>query len=201
MGQEDAAAPGLERKYGLGHRHFVTFSCYLRQPFFVEAAAREVFEGSLERMRRRYDFRVDAYVVMPTHVHLLMTEPPMVTPSVALQALKISVARRLKPRPFWQARFHCFNVYSESKQMEKRRYIHRNPVRGGLVKRPEDWRWSSYRNWLLGEEGTVEIESNWTFAKRMREEFLLGLDSPGILETPSILETHISESRCGAPEF
>jgi len=45
---------GLERRYGLGHRHFVTFSCYHRQPFFAQAKTREVFEASLEATRRKY---------------------------------------------------------------------------------------------------------------------------------------------------
>ena len=50
--------------------------------------------------------------------------------------------------------------------IEKRRYVHRNPVRRGLVMEPDGWRWSSFRHWWSGEEGTVEIESNWTAARR-----------------------------------
>ena len=80
---------GLERRYGLGHHHFVTFSCYGRQPFLAEAWVRDVFEASLEAMRRKYGFTIDSYVVMPEHVHLLVSEPRNATLSVALQALKI----------------------------------------------------------------------------------------------------------------
>ena len=50
--------------------------------------------------------------------------------------------------------------------MEKLRYIHRNPVKRGLVSRPEDWRWSSFRHYALGDVGVVEIESQWTARKR-----------------------------------
>lgn len=89
--------------------------------------AREVFERSLERVRTDYGFAIDAYVVMPEHVHLLVSEPKLATVSVAMQALKISVVRRLTPRPFWQARFYDFNVFTDEKRIEKRRYIHRNP--------------------------------------------------------------------------
>ena len=113
---------GLERRYGLGHHHFVTFSCYGRQPFLAEAWVRDVFEASLEAMRRKYGFTIDSYVVMPEHVHLLVSEPRNATLSVALQALKISVSRRSVPRPFWQPRFYDFNVYTEKKRLEKRRY-------------------------------------------------------------------------------
>jgi hypothetical protein len=46
---------------------------------------------------------------------------------------------------------------------------HRNPVVRGLVEKPEDWAWSSYRHYLTGEVGTVEIESHWTIDRRLRE--------------------------------
>ena len=45
----------------------------------------------------------------------------------------------VRPQPFWQARYYDFNVWSEQKRVEKLRYIHRNPVKRGLVERPEDW--------------------------------------------------------------
>jgi putative transposase len=44
--------------------------------------------------------------------------------------------------------------------------MHRNAVKRGLVKHPEDWIWSSFRHYLTGEEGIVEIESHWTAKKR-----------------------------------
>jgi putative transposase len=161
---------GLERRYGLDHHHFVTFSCYRRQPFLAEAPAREIFERSLEAMRVRYGFSVDAYVVMPEHVHLLVSEPKRATLSVALQALKISVARRLPQRPFWQRRFHDFNVFTDTKRIEKRQYIHRNPFKRCLVAHPKDWTWSSYRHWAYGEQGAVAVESTWTYAEQLSAE-------------------------------
>jgi hypothetical protein len=45
------------------------------------------------------------------------------------------------PALLWQKRFYDFNVWSARKQIEKLRYIHRNPVKRGLVERPEQWRW------------------------------------------------------------
>jgi hypothetical protein len=83
--------------------------------------------------------------------------------------VKQSVGRTLALRaqdPFWQARYYDFNVWSEKKFVEKLRYIHRNPVTRGLVKQPEDWRWSSIRHYLTGAEGVVEIESQWTARRR-----------------------------------
>jgi putative transposase len=157
---------GLIRYQQSGHLHFVTFSCSQRLPLLGSASARSMFETSLEAARLRYRFSVIGYVVMPEHVHLLLTEPARGLLSTAIQAMKISVAMQQVARPYWQARYYDFNVFTGRKRIEKLRYIHRNPVRRGLVDRPEDWAWSSYRHYLTGEAGTVEVESEWTEYKR-----------------------------------
>jgi putative transposase len=69
-------------------------------------------------------------------------------------------------RPFWQAHYDDFNISSHEKFVEKLRYIHRNPVRRGLVTKPEDWAWSSFRHDQTGMRGIVEIESEWTARER-----------------------------------
>jgi putative transposase len=76
------------------------------------------------------------------------------------------VSVQSKERPFWQPRYYDFNVHNEEKRVEKLRYMHRNPVKRGLVENPEDWLWSSFRHYATGIEGTVEIESFWTGARR-----------------------------------
>jgi putative transposase len=157
---------GLVRYQQSGGFHFVTFSCYHRLPYLRTAAARNLFEQSLEAMRLRYDFVVCGYVVMPEHVHLLVGEPKDVLLSKAIQALKLSVSVRRKERPFWQARYYDFNVRNERKRVEKLRYMHRNPVKRGLVDAPEQWAWSSFRHYSTGVESAVEIESFWTAARR-----------------------------------
>ena len=150
---------GLERFQECGDLHYVTFSCYGRFPYLAKAAAREVFECSLERMRQQYRFFVVGYVVMPEHVHLLLSEPVEKNVAVVLQAVKISVARRLPESPFWQRRYYDFNVYSSAKIAEKLGYMHRNPVARGLVDVPGAWPWSSYRYYETGAVGTVQIET------------------------------------------
>jgi putative transposase len=108
---------------------------------------------------------------MPEHVHLLLSEPERGTLASALQAMKQSVSRGLGSGdggPFWTERYYDFNVFSTSKRIEKFRYMHRNPVKRGLVLHPEEWQWSSFRHYLSGEEGNVEIESMWTARKRER---------------------------------
>jgi putative transposase len=150
--------------------HYLTFSCFHRRPKFEDPSSRARFDHSLEQVRQRYGLLVYGYVVMPEHVHMLVSEPERNTLALAMQSLKQSVARRLALRaaePFWQARYYDFNVYAERKFVEKLRYIHRNPVERGLVARPEDWTWSSFRHYATGESGPVEIESHWT--ARLRE--------------------------------
>jgi len=86
--------------------------------------------------------------------------------SKAVQALKLSVAVQREQRPFWQARYYDFNVFTTQKHIEKLKYIHRTPVTRGLVEKPEEWPWSSYNHDLTGAIGTVEIESWWTGTRR-----------------------------------
>ena len=81
---------------------------------------------------------------MPEHVHLLITEPTDGTITDVMKSVKLSVTLRRQERPFWEDRYHDFNVFSERKRIEKLKYIHRNPVARGLVEKPEDWAWSSF---------------------------------------------------------
>ena len=162
---------GLKRYQEARCLHFITFSCHNREPLLGTPEARDVFQRTLETVRRWYGFCVRGYVVMPEHVHLLISEPERSRLSTVLQMLKQNVARELRlpeGSPFWQERYYDFNVWSETKRVEKLRYIHRNPVRRGLVKRPEDWKWSSFLHYATGFEGVVEIESQWTARKRER---------------------------------
>ena len=112
-------------------------------------------------MRDRYGFAVIGYVVMPEHVHLLLSEPAEGTLARSLQAVKISVAKHLLEKPFWQLRYYDFNVYTSGKQVEKLDYMHRNPVTRGLVEAPEDWKWSSHLYYATGVRGTIQLDLRW----------------------------------------
>jgi putative transposase len=134
---------------------------------------------------------------MPEHVHLLVSEPERGLLADALKSLKQGVSRHLVseagapsgassgapfkpgfglsgafPHHFWQKRYYDFNVRNYRQFVEKLRYIHRNPgwkpVKRGLCDRPEDWDWSSFRQYATGREGRVEIECEWTARRRER---------------------------------
>src|SRR5438552_11105182 len=86
----------LHRYYGAGNLHFITTSCYQRRPLLGSRRNRDLFLQVLERVRRRYHFVVVGYVIMPEHVHLLLSEPERGNPSVVMQALKQGFARCLQ---------------------------------------------------------------------------------------------------------
>ncbi|GAA3749491.1 hypothetical protein GCM10022270_04460 [Terriglobus aquaticus] len=60
-----------------------------------------------------------------------------------------------------QKRYYDRNLCTHDDMVEVLRYIHRNPIKRGLVVKPEDWRWSSYRNYAFGKTGRVGVDSKW----------------------------------------
>jgi len=83
------------RYYGAGDLHFITCSCYRRQPLLGASRRRNLFLTVLEQVRKRYQFVVVGYLVMPEHIHLLISEPQERDPSLVMQALEIGFARRV----------------------------------------------------------------------------------------------------------
>jgi len=163
-----------ERRYGQNELHFVTFSCYKPLPLLGSVPARNTFVEILGEARAKFGLAILGYVVMPEHVHLLISEPPNSTPSSFLQVLKQRVSRQPRQRTetpdagqpsqridtrvgdlphFWQHRFHDFNVWSQKKRNEKIHYMHMNPVERSLVRHPREWLWSSYSFYF--QPGTV----------------------------------------------
>ena len=134
----------------------------------------------LGEVRDRYGFVLAGYVVMPNHIHLLIGEPSIGTPSPVLQVLKQRVSRRLRRKPrrpassqqmklpfrdsskslprFWQFRFYDFNVWSQTKFVEKLHYMHMNPLKRKLVTHPRDWPWSSFSFYSKKEPGLIRID-------------------------------------------
>lgn len=174
----------LKRIYGTPFLHFITVSCYQRKPALGEAHHRNIFVKALSRFRDQYGFSLVGYVVMPEHVHLLISEPQKGNPSVVMQSLKQTVSREIlkilrSGRPgshaqrllvsltpprgtgnpqFWQRRFYDFNVWSGKKMYEKLEYMHMNPVKRGLVQHPAHWPWSSFRFYAYGDAPILAMD-------------------------------------------
>ncbi len=179
----------LHRYYGAGYSHFITTSCYQRRPLLAAPRSRDLFLEVLEQVRQRHQFVVVGYVVMPEHVHLLLSEPERGNPSLVLAALKQTFAHRLLGElraqtgaqadalwstplavaHVWQRRFYDFVVFTENKRVEKLRYMHHNPVQRGLVLEPQQWLWSSFRHYVYGELGPVLVNETRSAELRIRK--------------------------------
>ena len=177
----------LHRYYGAGYLHFITTSCYQRRPLLGGRRNREWFLEVLERVRRRYHFVVVGYVVMPEHLHLLLSEPERGDPSAVMKAVKQGFARRLlrdlrshadpllagsavlEDGRIWQHRFYDFVVFTEKKRVEKLRCMHRNPVKRGMVLEPQQWPWSSFCDYAEGWRGPVLVNELRNAELKVRE--------------------------------
>src|SRR6516165_2315833 len=155
---------GLRRFQKAEALHFVTFSCFHRLSLLEAPRPKDTVETVLEQIRARHQAKIYAYVLMPEHIHLLINEPPSILVAQFLKAVKQITSRKLKGdrARFCQERYFDRNSRGEAARSEVIRYIHRNPVKRGLVSSPEQYRWSSFSHYATGIRGIVEIESTWT---------------------------------------
>ena len=154
-----------------GDAHFLTFSCYRRLALLSKDRTRHWFLEALENSRERHGFDLWAWVIMPEHVHLLIllknadSETAKILASIkrpvsyrAIQYLKqespaflqrLTVHNRNRTyHHFWQPGPGFDKNLSEPRAIHNAvDYIHANPVRRELAKRPIDWPWSSSRDW------------------------------------------------------
>ena len=165
---------GLKRRHNSGQAHFLTFSCYHRLPLLANLHMEDTFLRALEQTRQRFEMHVFGYVVMPEHIHLLVSEPAAGLLPSFMQILKRKVSRPARRQVIsaaemphlWLERSFDHNVRNHQGFVTQLRYIHRNPVKRGLCATPQDWKWSSFRAWALGEDGAVEVESELRAARR-----------------------------------
>ncbi len=165
------------RRFEDGRARFVTFSTFDRLPLFQNDAIKDRFAESLAAARKRENFELYAWIVMPEHVHLLIrsTAQPLAPILAGLKsgfaksvltrwrALDAPVLARITDRSgrprFWQrGGGYDRNIRDDDEFHEKISYIHANPVRRGLVVSPTHWKWSSAR-WYEGDtSGPVPID-------------------------------------------
>ena len=166
-----------------GHAHEITFSCFKRQSFLKSSRAKSFLADSINLARVTYQFDVWAWVFMPEHLHLLIyLKLETYSISDIFKAMKQSSARKMiaflkKRNPdalkyletgldrpkyrFWQdGGGYDRNYWTPNLIRRQIEYIHNNPVRRALVKAPEDWEWSSARQWLHDIEGAIPIEKH-----------------------------------------
>lgn len=163
--------------------HELTFSCFRTQPFFSNDRSCTYFSESVNESSLKYLVDVISYVIMPTHVHLFV-HTASVDSSIQefIKSAKQSASRKelsfLKRndaselenhRTVWKAPEYLFwqrgggydrAVFKEKTGMNIIQYIHNNPVRKGYVNSAVEWKWSSARCWMCGDEGLIKINKS-----------------------------------------
>ncbi len=139
----------LARNVAAGQPHHVIQRGNNRQAIFVDDVDRRRYLDWLGEIASEHQLSVHAYVLMPNHVHLLLTPPTSESLSRAMQALGRRYVRWFNDRhersgSLWEGRFRSNVIDSDRYLLTCSRYIELNPVRAGLVGDPGHYRWSSY---------------------------------------------------------
>ncbi|HKW30885.1 MAG TPA: transposase [Verrucomicrobiae bacterium] len=128
-------------------------ACHLRRPEIADMIAE-----SLQHFHRE-QYLLDDWVVMPNHVHVILWPMPNITLSEILKGRKRHMARqanlilRKTGETFWQRESYDHWIRNNEEKARIRRYIRMNPVKAGLCKTPEDWKWSSaWPNWKAASQ-------------------------------------------------
>lgn len=164
----------LRIEYEGGFYH-VTSRGNQREQIFWGDKDRERFKTVLERTKERYAYLLHAYVFMSNHYHLLI-ETPRGNLHQIMQNINTSYTVFINKKyhrfgHLFQGRYKAFIVEKDKYLLALSRYIHLNPVRAGVVRRAEQFRWSSYREYLYGGKGETLTDTDETlrlFSKRRR---------------------------------
>src|SRR5207247_381934 len=132
-----------------GALYHVTARGNARQAIYTDDADRQMFLLVLEDVETRYHWLCHAYCLMDNHYHLLL-ETPQGNLSAGMRQVNGVYTQRFNRRHgrvghIFQGRFKAILVERESYLLELCRYLVLNPVRAGIVRQPERYRWSSYR--------------------------------------------------------
>ena len=144
-----------------------------RERIFWDNKDREKFKNILRRTKERYSYLLHSYVLMDNHYHLLI-ETPYANIKQVMQNINTSYTvyvnkRHKRTGHLLQGRYKAFIIDKEIYLLELGRYIHLNPVRAGIVKRPEDYKWSSYREYIYRsnkEAITDTTDTLYAFSKK-----------------------------------
>jgi len=179
--------PLRDRKYYQGNAYYITTSIHKFIKIFEEKKYIDIILKNINFYRRKYDFKILAYVIMPNHLHLFIfpKQDNAETISNMMGDFKRFTSRSLREQMekdnkivwlkrfrlnepkkknchyrIWQERFDDLAVYSPSVARTKINYIHNNPVRKGIVEKPEDYLYSSARNYILNDQSITKVDTD-----------------------------------------
>jgi len=130
-------------------------------PGFYEALA-----DSVRYYARKYQVEIVGYVLMPTHIHLIVMVAEEKLSGFMRDLKKYlaqQVARELKlpPGGVWMPRYDRVEIKDTELLRLKLKHIHLNPVKDGLTEKPENWIWSSAADYILDKKGLIPIFKDW----------------------------------------
>ncbi|MFA6012706.1 MAG: transposase [Desulfobacteraceae bacterium] len=136
--------------------HHITQRGNRRQQTFFNDEDYQIYLELMSQWCKTYHVEVWAYCLMPNHVHLILVPDTKDGLNLAVGEAHRRYTRRINFREgwkghLWQGRFSSF-IMDESYLLACTKYVELNPVRAGLVKRPEDWPWSSAGSHITGKD-------------------------------------------------
>lgn len=158
--------PNFKRSRFEGGTFFFTLVTNKRRPLLASREDVARLRGAFREVQRDQPFTITAIVILPDHLHLLMTLPTddddystrlgrikvLFTKSLPADssARKPTTASRARHREsgVWQRRFWEHTIRDDDDFIRHVEYIHYNPVRHGLAKCPHGWPWSSFMRWV-----------------------------------------------------
>jgi putative transposase len=168
---ESPTVPNYRRARVAGATYFLTLITHRRQSLLTEVPALQSLRRAIREIRRERWFDIDAMVVLPDHLHVLITLPRGDDDyATRLSAIKRRVSqanrdrvdavgsahRRRREIGFWQRRFWEHLIRDEDDFLRHADYIHFNPVKHGLVNRVRDWPYSTFHRYV--ERGVYPID-------------------------------------------
>jgi len=162
--------------------YFITSSTHLWVPILFNETLFQIILNSLKYCRKNKGLRLHGYVIMINHFHAIISHESYDQIPNIVRDLKRHTAREIKDylsdlgefsqlfwvkifhskergqHRIWQGGYHPVAITSRAFFDEKLEYIHNNPVKKGFVEQPEHWKYSSARNYLLGDDGLIEID-------------------------------------------
>jgi putative transposase len=174
--------PQYIRAFAPGCTFFFTLVTYRRRPLFRSSTARRILREAIAETRRRRPFTIDAFVLLPDHLHTLWALPDGDGDfstrwrkikeaftrgylAVGGREARVTSGQAAKAqRGVWQQRFWEHTIRDEVDFERHVDYIHFNPVKHGLVECPHAWPWSTFRQWVA--KGVYDW--NWCCACNLR---------------------------------
>ncbi len=158
--------PRRARSYLPGLSYHVVQRGNNRQACFIEPENYQFYLELWQQVSRRYGARVHAYCLMTNHIHILATPDKVDSISNTMKVVGSRYAQYINRKykrtgTLWEGRHRSSLVQTEKYLLTCSRYIELNPVRAGMVRRPEEYRWSSYgvngwgdSSWLTPHKST-----------------------------------------------